>query len=53
MLSGSTRGTMVKALRRWLEAHGLIAISLGVLAAVTGLSLLLVVGGYFVVSLLQ
>jgi hypothetical protein len=41
---------MVKALRRWLEAKGLLAISLGVLGAVTVLSVLLVVGGYFLVT---
>jgi hypothetical protein len=42
---------MVKALRRWLDANGLLAISLGVLGAVTALSLLLVVGGYLIASL--
>jgi hypothetical protein len=41
---------MVKALRRWLEANGLLAISLGVLGAVTALSVLLVVGGYLLVT---
>jgi hypothetical protein len=41
---------MVKALRRWLEANGLLAISLGVLGVVTVLSVLLVVGGYFLVT---
>ena len=41
---------MVKALRRWVEANGLLAISLGVLGAVTALSVLLVVGGYFIAS---
>ena len=44
---------MVKALRRWLEANGLLAISLGVLGAVTALSVLLVVGGYFLASLFR
>ena len=44
---------MVKALQRWLEAHGLLAIGLGVLGAVTMLSLLFVVGGYFIVSLVR
>ena len=39
---------MVKALRRWMEANGLLAISLGVLGAVTALSVLFVVGGYFI-----
>ena len=42
---------MVKALQRWLEANGLVAIGLGVLGAVTALSLLVVVGGYFIASL--
>jgi hypothetical protein len=41
---------MVKALRRWLEANGLLAISLGVLGAMTALSVLLVVGGYLLVT---
>jgi hypothetical protein len=41
---------MVKALRRWMEANGLLAISMGVLGAVTALSVLLVVGGYFIAS---
>jgi hypothetical protein len=41
---------MVKALRRWLEANGLLAISLGVLGAVMALSVLLVVGGYLLVT---
>ena len=41
---------MVKALRRGLEANGLLAISLGVLGAVTALSVLLVVGGYLLVT---
>lgn len=42
---------MVKALRQWLEANGLLAISLGVLGAITALSLVLVVGGYIIASL--
>jgi hypothetical protein len=44
---------MVKALRRWLEANGLLAISLGVLSVVTALSMPLVVGGYFLASLFR
>lgn len=36
------------ALHRWLQSHGLLAISLGVLAVAIALSLLLVVGGYFI-----
>jgi len=42
---------MVKALRQWLEANGLLAISIGVLGVVTALSVVLVVGGYFIASL--
>jgi hypothetical protein len=38
------------ALQRWLETHGLLAIALAVLGVVTTLSMLLVVGGYFLVS---
>jgi hypothetical protein len=41
---------MVKALRRWLEANGLLAIVIAVLGAVTALSTLLVVGGYLLVT---
>ena len=44
---------MVKALRRWLEANGLLAIGLGVLGVVTVMSLVLVVGGYFIASLFR
>jgi hypothetical protein len=36
------------ALQRWLQTHGLLAISLGVLGVAVALSLLLVVGGYFI-----
>ena len=38
------------ALQRWLQANGLLAISLGVLGAVFALSVLFVVGGYFIAS---
>ena len=38
------------ALHRWLHSHGLLAISLGVLGVAFALSLLLVVGGYFIVT---
>jgi len=38
------------ALQRWLQTHGLLAISLGVLGVAIALSLLLVVGGYFIAS---
>jgi hypothetical protein len=41
---------MVKALQRWLEAHGLLAIVIAVLGAVTALSMLLVVGGYLIAT---
>jgi hypothetical protein len=41
---------MVRALRQWLEAHELPAIILGVLATLTLLSTLLVVGGYWLVT---
>jgi hypothetical protein len=39
------------ALKRWLDTNGLLAISLGVLGVAIALSLLLVVGGYFIASL--
>ena len=42
---------MVKAVRQWLEANGLLASGLGVLGVVTGLSLVLVVGGYVIARL--
>jgi hypothetical protein len=38
------------ALQRWLETHGLLAIALAVLGVATTLSVILVVGGYFLVS---
>ncbi len=41
---------MVKALRRWLEANELIAIVTGVIGALVVLSLLLVLGGYLIVT---
>ncbi len=41
---------MVNALRRWLEAHDLLAIVIGVLGAIALLSTLLVVGGYLLVT---
>jgi hypothetical protein len=41
---------MGNALQRWLNSHGLLGIALGVLAVATVLSLLLVVGGYFLVT---
>ena len=44
------RVTMVKALRRWLEANQLFAIITGVVGALVVLSLLLVLGGYLIVT---
>jgi hypothetical protein len=41
---------MGNALQRWLNTHGLLGIALGVLGVVTVLSLLMVVGGYFLVT---
>lgn len=38
------------ALQRWLESHGLLAIALAVLGVAMTLSVILVVGGYFLVS---
>ncbi len=42
---------MVRALRNWLEASNLPTIIAGVLAALVGIALVLVVGGYFLVTL--
>ena len=42
---------MVKALQRWLDTHELPAIVAGVVGVLVLLSLLLVLGGYFLVSL--
>ena len=41
---------MGNALQRWLNSHGLLGIALGVLGVAIVLSLLLVVGGYFLVT---
>jgi len=41
---------MVKALRRWLEANELFAIIAGVVGTLSVLSLLLVFGGYWIVT---
>ena len=41
---------MVKALRRWLEANELLAIITGVVGTLSVLSLLLVFGGYWIVT---
>jgi hypothetical protein len=44
------RVSMVKALRRWLEANELLAIVTGVVGALFMLSMLLVFGGYLFVT---
>src|SRR5258707_15126251 len=44
------RVTMVKALRRWLQANQLPAIVVGVLGALILLSMILVLGGYLIVT---
>ncbi|MEA2795811.1 MAG: hypothetical protein QOI87_3191 [Bradyrhizobium sp.] len=41
---------MVKALRRWLEANELLAIVTGVLGVLVVLSMLMVLGGYLIVT---
>jgi hypothetical protein len=41
---------MVKALRRWLEANELLAIVTGVVGGLLLLSMLLVLGGYLLVT---
>ena len=41
---------MVKALRRWLEANELFAIIAGVVGGLAVLSMLLVFGGYLLVT---
>lgn len=41
---------MVRALRQWLEARELPAIIIGVVFALVALSMLLVLGGYLVVT---
>ncbi len=42
--------TMVKALRRWLEANELFAIVTGVAGGLLVLSMVLVFGGYLIVT---
>jgi hypothetical protein len=44
------RVRMVRALRRWLAANELFAIVTGVVGALVLLSLLLVLGGYLIVT---
>jgi hypothetical protein len=46
----SKSGLMVKALQDWLNNHELPAIIAGVLGVVVLLSLILVVGGYWLVT---
>jgi hypothetical protein len=41
---------MARALRQWLETHELPAIIVAVLGVILALSILLVVGGYFLVT---
>ena len=41
---------MVRALQQWLETHELPAIIAAVLGIIIALSVLIVVGGYFVVT---
>jgi hypothetical protein len=41
---------MVKALRRWLQANELFAIVTGVVGALIALSMVLVLGGYLLVT---
>jgi hypothetical protein len=41
---------MVKALRNWLETHELLAIIAGVLGAIVLLAVIIVVGGYLIVT---
>ncbi len=41
---------MARALREWLDSHGLPAIIAAVLGVILALALLLVVGGYFLVT---
>ena len=41
---------MVRALRRWLEANELLAIITGVICTLAVLSMLLVFGGYLLVT---
>ncbi len=41
---------MVRAMRRWLEANELPAIVVGVLGALIVLAMILVLGGYLIVT---
>jgi hypothetical protein len=44
---------MIRALRRWLESSGLLAIAVGVLGAMLLISTVLVLGGYLIVLALS
>ncbi|NOJ38357.1 hypothetical protein [Bradyrhizobium australiense] len=44
------RGAMVRALRQWLDTHELPAIVTAVLGVIIALSVLIVVGGYLLVT---
>jgi len=46
-------GLVVRALRRWLESSGLVAIAAGVVGAMLLISTLLVFGGYLIVLALS
>jgi hypothetical protein len=48
--SNQDRVRTVKALRRWLEANELFAIVTDLLGALVVLSMLLVLGGYLIVT---
>jgi hypothetical protein len=41
---------MVKALRNWLNSHGLLAIIAATLSVIITLAMILVVGGYWLVT---
>lgn len=43
-------GRVEQSLRRWLDGHGLGVIVAAVLAVIVALALILVVGGYWLVS---
>ena len=44
------KGAMVRALRQWLDTHELPAIIAAVLGVIIALSVLIVVGGYLMVT---
>ena len=45
------RGAMVRALQQWLDSHELPAIIAAVFGVIIALSVLIVVGGYLVMTL--